>query len=124
MIDGRDELWACGRRLAMLQLHRGRRRMVLMRHPLLLGCRLNSEAARTAGIADAIYGDVVDHRLGVDVLNLNMGDVVGFAVVPEAVVAPVTAFVTTARIPVAVVHSTIKPDLRPPVPAVPHEKSL
>src|ERR1700751_1410616 len=108
----------------MLKLRCSWRCVVLPRDALFVGSRFNREAARTADIADAVDSDVVDHGLGVDIRDRDVGYVVDRAVVIEPVVAPVPALVAMTGVAEAVVHSAVETDLRRPVARIPLEKSI
>src|SRR6516164_5243108 len=108
----------------MLYLDGSRRDMVLVDHTLLFGRRSGGESARTPCVAHPIDGDVVDHRLAVDVLNLHVGDVGDLTVVIKAVTPPIAALITMTRITETVDHSSVETDLRRPVTRRPDEKSL
>ena len=64
-----------------------------------------------AGIARAIHRN----GLAVNVRDRNVGEIVHCAVVEEAAVLPVAAFVTDAIIAKAVIYTAVKSDVRPPI---------
>ena len=80
----------------------------------LIRCGLRRRTAHPtikAGIAPAIYRN----GLAVNVRDRNVGEIVHCAVVEEAAVLPVAAFVTDAIIAKAVIYTAIKSDVRPPI---------
>src|SRR5215471_6223175 len=108
MVHRSNELGAGSGCLAMWCLCGSRWRAVLVRHALFVGSRSGREAARTADITHAMGGNVVDHGLGVDIGDRNVGYVVDRAVVVEPVVAPVPALVAAPGIAEPVVHPAVE----------------
>jgi len=80
--------------------------------------RSGVNSAVAAVVADAIYGDIVDDGLVVDV-NVGDGHVVHGAVVVEVAISPIATLIAGAKIAEAVIHSTIEADVRSPVACVP-----
>src|SRR5262249_21472200 len=76
-------------------------------------------AAGTAIVAQVGYVRVVDHRLGVDVVNRGRAEIVDGAVIAEDAVLPVTALIADAHIAEAVIDAAVKPDMRPPIASMP-----
>src|SRR5262249_38314293 len=76
-------------------------------------------AAGTAIVAQVGYVRVVDHRLGVDVVNRGRAEIVDGAVIAEDAVLPVAALIADAHITEAVIDAAVKPDMRPPIASMP-----
>src|SRR4029077_14392756 len=93
--------------------------MAHVRRLLLGGGRARRDAAGAAGIADVIDGDVIDYRRVVDVGDMNVGNIIDAAVVIELVATPVTALIAMTGVAVAVVHTAVEADLRPPEAGIP-----
>src|SRR5580658_10725360 len=103
----------------MLRLHTRGRCVRRACDLLLCGGRPRCDTARPTGVAHMINRDVIDYGLRVDISDVHVGDVVDRSVVIELVVAPIATFVAVTRIAKAVVHATVKANLRPPESRVP-----
>src|SRR6185369_5015508 len=102
----------------MLRLHVRGVEAALAKCALLFRTRMHINSPRTPVVTDTTYGDIVHNRLVIDV---NVGDVhVGHAaVIEERAAMPVPACVARAEISEAVVHATVKPDVRAPISGMP-----
>jgi len=124
VIHGRP-LRAIGtRRIRMLQLDGSRRIMSPARCRQLSRRRPGSDPAGAAVVAHVVHGDVVDHRLVVDVGDVGRGDVVHGPVVEKGAVVPIAARVSQTGVAETVVNAPIKADCRPPVSGVPSIHSV
>ncbi len=73
-------------------------------------------------VADAV-GVPAHHGAPIGIVDHGHIDVIDLAIVVEATVAPVTAFVATAEITVAIVDAAIETDSRTPITCAPDEKA-
>src|SRR5580704_5933093 len=87
----------------------------------LVGIRLALDAARTAVVAHAIHGGVVDDDGLIDVGVVDDGDVhVGNGcVIGEGAVIPTAAHKAHTAITEPVVHAAVEAHVRPPISCMP-----
>src|SRR5882762_6214162 len=68
---------------------------------------------------DAIHGDVVDHRLVVDIGDVRGTDVDHLAVVVHMAALPVAALIARTGVAKTIVHTAVESDMRSPISRVP-----
>src|SRR5260370_27311388 len=90
---------------------------------LFLRCWACVHSAVPAVIAHPRHVHVVDDRGVVDVVNLRHIDIVYGPVVVKPITFPAPAFVTAARVSVAVVNPAIESDPRPPITFVKYKRT-
>jgi hypothetical protein len=76
------------------------------------------DSTPSAVITDAIYRHVIDDRLVIYVHVCDVHIVYG-AVVGEATMIPIAAFIAMADVSETIVHSTIEADVRAPIAGMP-----
>ena len=103
--------------LMTLLVHRSLE-VVLAKRGLLLGTGLSAHAAVTAVVAHSVVVVIYDEGPVIDIVNIDDVDVVYTAVIGEGSVVPVAALVASATIAEAVVHTSVKSDVRPPISSV------
>src|SRR5262249_55947868 len=110
---------------ALLDLRRHRSAMRLALHGEFARRRPRTDATRTAVETDATHRRAVRDRLRIDVGDVDdVGDVVDFTVVVEAVASPVAAEISDAPVAEAVVDAAVVTDVQAPVAAVEYEQAI
>jgi hypothetical protein len=103
----------------MVSLHRRNFDVTLMLRSHLMTGLSGLDTIVTTIEAHAVHGDVVDHRSVVDIRDMNGADVDDRSIIEIIVAAPVAALETDTAISEAVVHTAVKPNMRPPIATVP-----
>jgi hypothetical protein len=89
---------------------------------LFLRGRLAGYAAIAAVIAYVVHPGAVTYGLIVHIGDIcHIGDVIHGAVVEEGSVLPASALIAEPGVSESIVDPTVEPDLRTPVPDIPHE---
>jgi hypothetical protein len=124
VINRGSELSVAGRRPLMVSLHRRNFDVTLMLRGHLVSGRSGLDTIVATIEAHAIHSDVVDHGSVVDICNMNGADVGDRAVIEIIVTPPVTTLEADTAISEAVVHAAVKPNMRPPIAAVPEVNAV
>jgi hypothetical protein len=103
----------------VISLHRREGHMVIVFRSQLMRIWPRVQTTLTAIETHASYVDVVDHRLVVDVGDMNATEVRDGPVIEERATTPVAALKTNTTVPVAVVNSAVEPYVRSPIATVP-----
>src|ERR1700722_11675192 len=103
----------------MLRLRGGHRSMTFTRESFLFGSWPGTKAASPTVIADTVYADIIDDRLGVRVMDDRPVHVHDRSVVVEVVGLPVPAGEAGADVTESVVDAAVESDVRAPVTGVP-----
>ncbi len=90
----------------------------------MLRRRARCGAARTAVVAHAIHGGIVDDGLVINVRNICRAHVVYGAVVIKLPIVPVSALIADTGIAEAVNDSAVEADLRSPITRVPNVTTI
>jgi hypothetical protein len=111
------------RRLFLLVLRRQWRHVMLVGYGQLGRSCLNAHAAGAAVVANPVNGNIIDHRLVVDVGYIRAIHVGYRTVVVHAAALPVAALVPIAAVTMAVIDPAIEADVLSPVAAIPYKYS-
>ena len=85
------------------------------------GARPRAEATRAAIVADPSHRSIINHRLVIHVPDVNYVDVIHAPVVKEGPTSPISPGIPYACVSESVIDSTVKTDMRAPIPRVPDE---
>jgi hypothetical protein len=119
MIERCAQILVAGGHVLVFALHRGEGDVVIVLGYQLVSARPRGNTAVAAVVAHAIHGDVVNHRFVVDVGDVGVSDVGDRTIVEEVPASPVASFEANTTVPVSIVDSTVKADVRPPIAFVP-----
>src|SRR5215831_13937858 len=103
----------------MLRLHRGHRRVVVVRGRQLLWRRLCGRSTGATVEADIGHVGVVDYSLVIDVCNVDAAEIVHCSVVGEHAAAPKAAGVANAGVAESVIDAAVEADAWTPIARVP-----
>ena len=121
VIHGRQKRTIAARRMRVLGLHCGCRRVSRACRGFFRGCRACGNSATAAVVADVVYPGFVDHGFVIDIGNVYATDVIHRGVIEEASVIPISAAVAYATVAETVVDTTVEADGLAPVAFIPGE---
>src|SRR5580700_2794667 len=110
--------------IPVLYLCRRRRSVLRVRISFFLCCRSPVHAARPVKAGASRRVVVIDHRLGVNVVNHRDIHVIHRAIIEEVTAFPASPFIPIADISKTVINSTVETDLGAPVTAIPRVHSV
>jgi hypothetical protein len=102
----------------MLHLRRRGGDVLLSGDLEFLGPRPRHGSPGAAVIADIVDRVVHNDRLGVDVRDIHVNDIVDGAIIKEVAVIPVSAFIASAGVAKSIDYAAVEPDTRSPIPCV------
>jgi hypothetical protein len=103
----------------VLYLHSCGLKVAFASPALLFMSGTSVDSARASVVADTIHSHVIDDGLVVDVNVVNR-HIVNRAVVIEVRTLPISPHIAGSKVAIPVVQPTIKTDVRPPIPHMPH----